>query len=90
MDGTIDFLNWSIKPSQVILFNPLFIMIFIPLFNTAVYPFLHKIGINTSLRKVTLGGMFAALSFVCAAIVQYTIVVSYFTMYNIYNTPTIL
>lgn len=76
MEGRIDILNWSMKPDQIHLINPLFILIFIPFFNTVVYPILYKIGINTPVRKITLGGMFAALSFVCAAIVQYTITVS--------------
>ncbi|XP_022167051.1 peptide transporter family 1-like isoform X2 [Myzus persicae] len=74
MNGKIDFLNWIIKPDQIHLINPLFVLIFIPLFNAAVYPLLYKIGINTALRKIILGGIFAALSFVCAAVVQYTII----------------
>jgi len=76
MNGKIDFLNWIIKPDQMHLINPLFVLIFIPLFNAVVYPLLYKIGINTALRKITLGGIFAALSFVCATVVQYTIIVS--------------
>jgi len=76
MNGKIDFLNWTLKPDQVHLINPLFILILLPLFETVVYPILHKIGINTPLRRVTLGGLFNALSFVCAAAVQYTIMVS--------------
>lgn len=76
MNGKIDFLNWSIKPDQMHLINPLFVCIFIPLFNSFLYPVLIKIGINTSLRKITLGGIIASLSFVCAAVVQNTITVS--------------
>ncbi|XP_022167052.1 solute carrier family 15 member 1-like [Myzus persicae] len=74
MNGKIDFLNWSIKPDQVHLINPLFVLVFIPLFNGVVYPILYKIGINTPLKKVTLGGLFAASSFVCAAVVQCIII----------------
>lgn len=76
MNGKIDFLNWTLKPDQIHLINPLFILIFIPLFNTVVYPILYKIGVNSPLQKITIGGIFAALSFVCAAAVQYTINVS--------------
>lgn len=64
------------KPDQMHLINPLFVLIFIPLFNTAVYPILYKIGINSPLQKIIIGGIFAAFSFVCAAAVQYTINVS--------------
>uniref|UniRef100_A0A2H8U2U1 Peptide transporter family 1 n=1 Tax=Melanaphis sacchari TaxID=742174 RepID=A0A2H8U2U1_9HEMI len=74
MNGKIDFLNWSIKPDQIHFINPLFVMIFIPLFNSVVYPFLYKIGINTPLKKITLGGLFTISSFVCAAIIQYIII----------------
>jgi solute carrier family 15 (oligopeptide transporter), member 1 len=76
MNGKIDFLNWSIKPDQVHFINPLFVLVFIPLFNGVVYPILYKIGINTPLKKVTLGGLFTVSSFVCAAVVQYIIIVS--------------
>ena len=76
MNGKIDFLNWTIKPDQIHLINPLFVLIFIPFFNVAIYPLLNKIGINTAFRKIILGGMFAALSFAIAAVVQYTIIVS--------------
>lgn len=76
MNGKIDFLNWSIKPDQIHLINPLFVLVFIPLFNVVVYPILYKIGINTPLKKVALGGIFAASSFVCSAVVQYIITVS--------------
>jgi len=76
MNGKIEFLNWSIKPDQIHLINPLFVLIFIPFFNGVVYPILYKIGINTPLKKVTLGGLFAASSFVCSAVLQYIITVS--------------
>ncbi|VVC26462.1 Hypothetical protein CINCED_3A020180 [Cinara cedri] len=73
MNGRIDFLNWTIKPDQIHMLNSLFVIILLPLFDIAVYPILYKIGINTSIRKITLGGLFAALAFVCTATVQYTI-----------------
>lgn len=76
MNGKINFLNWTMKPDQVHLLNPLFVLIFMPLFSVTVYPILHKIGINTTLRKVTFGGILAALSFVCAAVIQLVIMVS--------------
>lgn len=75
MNGRIDLLNWTLKPDQIHLINPLFVLISIPLFDAMVYPILYKIGINTPLRKIALGGIITALSFVSAAIVQYTIMV---------------
>lgn len=76
MNGKIDFLNYTIRPDQVHFINPLGLLIFIPLFNVLVYPLLYKIGINTPLRKITLGGILVACAFVCAAIVQFVITVS--------------
>lgn len=81
MQGKIDFLNWHIKPDQVHVINPLFVLIFIPFFDIVVYPILYKFGIKTPLQKITLGGIFAALSFVMAAVMQRIIVVS---IYNIF------
>ncbi|XP_022177651.1 solute carrier family 15 member 1-like [Myzus persicae] len=82
MNGKIDFLNWIIKPDQIHLINPLFVLIFIPVFNV-IYPLLYKIGITTAFRKIILGGMFAAISFVCAAFVQYAIIGQTFSMPSI-------
>lgn len=76
MNGKIDFLNFTIKPDQVHFINPLGLLIFIPLFNVIVYPLLYKIGINTHLRKIALGGILVTCAFICAAIVQFVITVS--------------
>lgn len=47
-----------------------------------MYPLLYKIGINTPLRKITLGGILVACAFVCAAIVQFVILVSIIPINN--------
>lgn len=86
MNGKIDFLHWTLKPDQVHLINPLCVLLCIPLFDAALYPILYKIGINTPLRKIGLGGIITALSFVSAAVVQYIIMVSN-TLQQILYTP---
>lgn len=78
MNGRIDFLNWTMKPDQMQVINPLLVLLFIPLFETVVYPILAKIGIKKPLQKISLGGFLAALAFVLSAIVQNKIIVSTF------------
>ncbi|XP_050535278.1 solute carrier family 15 member 1-like isoform X3 [Daktulosphaira vitifoliae] len=73
LNGRIDFLNWTMKPDQMQVVNPLFVLFFIPIFETVVYPALKLIGISKPLQKITLGGVMAALAFVCSAILQYII-----------------
>lgn len=76
MNGRIDFLNWTMKPDQMQVLNPLLVLLFIPFFETGVYPLLAKIGIRKPLQKISLGGFLAALAFVLSAVVQNKIIVS--------------
>jgi solute carrier family 15 oligopeptide transporter 1 len=76
MNGRIDFLNWTMKPDQMQVLNPLLVLLFIPIFETVVYPALAKIGIRKPLQKIALGGFIAALAFVLSAFVQNKIIVS--------------
>lgn len=68
MDGDIGF--YTIKPDQMQILNPLFILICIPLFELIWYPFLRLIGVRSPLHKMAMGGIFAALSFVMSMFVQ--------------------
>lgn len=68
MDGDIGI--YTIKPDQITVLNPLLVLLCIPVFDAVVLPAIAKIGINTSLRKLTVGGLLAALAFVCSALVQ--------------------
>jgi len=55
-------------------FNPISLVIMIPIMDQLVYPALRKKGINfTPVKKITLGFMFASLSMVVAAIIQHLI-----------------
>lgn len=76
MNGRIDFLNWTMKPDQMQVMNPLLVLFFIPIFETVVYPTIAKIGIRKPLQKIALGGFLAALAFVLSAFVQNKIIVS--------------
>jgi POT family proton-dependent oligopeptide transporter len=63
----------TFNPSQVPALNPAMVMIFIPLMN-AIYKGLERIGLKTTpLRRITVGMMLAAASFVAVALIQQTI-----------------
>ncbi|XP_076679863.1 peptide transporter family 1 isoform X2 [Andrena cerasifolii] len=68
MDGEMG--SFLLQPDQMLVVNPLLVMAFIPLFETCIYPVLSKVGISTPLRKLSLGGLLAALSFVISAFVD--------------------
>ncbi|HEY9001585.1 MAG TPA: POT family MFS transporter [Mucilaginibacter sp.] len=76
MDRTINlgFFKFEILAGQVQTFNPVFLLIFIPLFNYVVYPWFDKIGLKTTpLRRLGVGLILTALSFVIIAIAQTSI-----------------
>ncbi|KAF2015762.1 peptide transporter PTR2-A [Aaosphaeria arxii CBS 175.79] len=53
-------------------FDPIAIIILVPIMDTLVYPFLRKRGINFSpIKKITAGFICGALSMVYAAVLQY-------------------
>ncbi|KAK1121556.1 hypothetical protein K0M31_010355 [Melipona bicolor] len=68
MNGEIG--NFLIQPDQMQVFNPLLVLVFIPLFETCLYPLMGKIGLRTPLRILSVGGFLASLSFVAAAFVE--------------------
>ncbi|XP_012287395.1 peptide transporter family 1 [Orussus abietinus] len=63
--------DFVLKPDQMQMANPLLILIFIPIFESCLYPVCAKIHfINTPLRKMTVGGLLAGLAFVVSALVE--------------------
>jgi POT family proton-dependent oligopeptide transporter len=55
-------------------FNPLALIIFIPIFDRIVYPLMRRVGIRiTPLRRITAGFWVAACSMITAAVTQYYI-----------------
>ncbi len=76
MDRTINlgFYKFTILAGQVQTFNPVFLLIFIPVFNYWLYPFFDKIGLKaTPLRRLGVGLVLTALSFVIIAVIQTSI-----------------
>ncbi len=73
MNRTIGFGSWhfTMLAGQVQTFNPVFLLIFIPVFSYWVYPFFNKIGLKaTPLRRLGTGLVLTALSFVIIAMAQ--------------------
>jgi len=69
MDGQIG--GFVLLPDQLQAVNPLLIIIFIPIFETCIYPAFAKIHfIDTPLKKLVAGGLLASVAFVAAGIVE--------------------
>jgi proton-dependent oligopeptide transporter, POT family len=49
------FLWWNLLPAQVQVANPIFILLFVPLFAYVIYPAINKVYPLTPLRKIGLG-----------------------------------
>ncbi|CAG9803155.1 unnamed protein product [Chironomus riparius] len=68
MNGDIGFTE--IKPDQMQLINPLLILVFIPLFDCAIYPVLSVIGLKRPLQKLAAGGVLAGIAFLISGFVE--------------------
>lgn len=72
VNKNVNLIFWSgeLLPSQIQAINPVFILIFVPLFSIAVYPLINSFFRLTSLRKISIGMFVATLSFVIIALMQ--------------------
>ena len=67
----IGFTSFTIEPGQLSTFNTVFLLLFIPLFNYVVYPWLDKHGLKTTpLRRLGTGLVLTALSFVVIGVIH--------------------
>lgn len=62
--------QYSIKPDQIQVLNPLIVVFCIPLFNFVIYPLLEKVKINTPLRKMALGMALCGLAFAISGLLE--------------------
>jgi POT family proton-dependent oligopeptide transporter len=60
----------ELLPEQPLAFNPVLVMIMIPLFSYGIYPVINKVFRLTPLRKISIGLFVAALSFVVPALIE--------------------
>jgi dipeptide/tripeptide permease len=72
MDGNIGGF-YTIKPAQMVVATPFFILVLLPLFKNLVFPILEPCGLNTPLRKMGVGMFLAVLTFICSAYLEHII-----------------
>jgi POT family proton-dependent oligopeptide transporter len=69
MDLTVA--GWTFEPSQMQLVNPLLVMLLIPFTTGVAYPLMKRLGFElTPLRRMVLGMVFGAASFVVAGLIN--------------------
>ena len=84
MDGTLG--SITILPDQFQIANPLLILALVPTFDSVIYPLSTKCGlVLTPLKRMSIGGLFAALAFVVSGAVELLIEV-FTSIVNIKST----
>jgi len=67
----LGFTSFELIAGQVNTVNTIFLLLFIPIFNYGIYPYFDKIGLKTTpLRRLGVGLVLTALSFVIIALIQ--------------------
>lgn len=62
--------QYSIKPDQMQVLNPVIVVFCIPLFNFVIYPMLEKVKIHTPLRKMALGMTLCGAAFAVSGLLE--------------------
>lgn len=73
MDRVINlgFTKFTVYPGQLSTFNTIFLLLFIPLFNYIIYPWLDKRGLKTTpLRRLGTGLVLTAVAFVVIGVIH--------------------
>lgn len=78
MNGDLGF--YTLKPDQIIAFNPISALILTPLCNYFVYPLMAKCGIKSLLHRIFIGGYICCASFVLATLIEIHIQSNYISM----------
>ncbi|XP_071941747.1 solute carrier family 15 member 1-like [Antedon mediterranea] len=69
LDGQLG--NWRVKPDQMMVFNPILIILMIPLFEVVIYPLIRFLRLPCRpLQRMGAGIFFAGLAFVIAGFLQ--------------------
>lgn len=72
--------SWTLKADQMQVLNPLLILLFIPIFEVAIYPFLTWCKlVRKPLHKMIWGGVLAACAFIISGIVEVQLLPTYGT-----------
>lgn len=76
MNGMIDGIDWEIKPEQMHVITPIFILMIILSSDYVFYPVLKMFGIRKPIQKLLLGCSLMSVAFFMAAFLQYKIFVN--------------
>ncbi len=76
LDRVVNLGYWEFElyPSQIQFINPVFVLLFIPLFNFVIYPAIDRVFKLTPLRKISIGMFVAGSSFLMAMLIESWIV----------------
>lgn len=85
MNGNIG--SYKILPDQMQALNAFLDLVFIPMLDYLIYPILYKFGIRSLLQKLTIGGIFGAISFAVSAIVQWQVETSPHEVHLLWQVP---
>ena len=67
----LNFLGWRLEAAQIPALNPIMVMLLIPVFSLGLYPWVQRMGVQvTPLRKMGVGMVLTAISFIIAGLVQ--------------------
>jgi POT family proton-dependent oligopeptide transporter len=66
----LHFMNIDWLPSQIQAFNPILILLYIPLFTLVIYPLIHRVFPLTPLRKIGIGFFLTAAAFAISMLIQ--------------------
>ena len=69
----LNFLGWQMTAAQTHIFNPFFVLLFIPIFNYALYPAVSRVFPLTPLRKISIGMFITMFSFLLVAVIEHWI-----------------
>jgi dipeptide/tripeptide permease len=78
MNGDLGF--YTLKPDQIIFFNPSSSLIMTPLCNYFLYPFLARCGFNTLIHRIIIGGFINCVGFSLAIFMEFYIQDNYISM----------
>lgn len=79
MNGDLGF--YTVQPDQMIVLNPIFAILTLPICDYVIYPLLSKIKIKSLLQKMTIGGMLAVVAFIIAAFIEMKIQKDFVTVF---------
>lgn len=72
MDGRVFNTGFSFEPDQIIVSNPVVVLLAIPILDLIIYPFLNRRDILVKPhRRMTFGGILTALAFVTSALIEF-------------------